>query len=235
MLGKHQGRTTKKYPEFDGEIERGCWWVSWFFITLGIFQTKCLIRAFTVISKLAYKPWRSLAEFLGFKSHSTLSARSAQLCSPPPQSLQLCPSPPTPSLLLHPKAPSLQHPQPQSLHSQPVSALPAREAAAWARGRQGNDCSQHMDPVTHQQPANTSIHTWPPHQLWHPNRSLIWKPIFTKFVEICFSLWLVIYFGWHQQKVLEDEEDKKVGRQRQKNRLLRPHFFRKLGKNMFWN
>lgn len=132
MLGTPQGRETKKYPEFHGEIERGCWWwvTSWFFIRLGIFQTKCLIRVSTMISKLAYKPWRSPAEFLRFKSHSTLSARSTQLCSPPPQSLQLLPKSShttttatpqsSPSLLL-----PLQHPQPLSLNSHPVSALPA--------------------------------------------------------------------------------------------------------------
>lgn len=200
MSGTHQERATKNYPEFHGEIERGCWWVtSWFFIRLGTFQTKCLITVFRVISKLAYKPWRSPAEFLGFKSHSTLSARSAQLCSPPPQSLQLLPKSPTPPLLLYPKAPfaapSLQHPQPQSLHSQPVSALPACQRSTSLSQRQ-DDCSQHMDAVTHQQPANTSIHAWPQHQLWHPNRSLIWKLIFTKFVEICFSLRLVGHLFW---------------------------------------
>lgn len=165
MLGKYQGRATKKYPEFHGEIERGCWWVSWFFITLGIFQTKCLIRVFTVISKLAYKPWRSLAEFLGFKSHSTLSARSTQLCSPPPQSLQLLPKSPHTTTSAAPQSSFPAAP------SAPVPALPAcfcsacqrssslsqRQAREWLQPAHGSSdsptASKHQHPHLTPAPA----------------------------------------------------------------------------------
>lgn len=202
-------------------------------IRLGTFQVKCPIRIFTALSKLSVNLGASRAWFPRYLNHIPLSARSIWLCPPPPHIVTsvfaaFLPKSSTP--------PPLQYPQPplsgtfpcKTLNSCPYTpslllfCLSSRQAAAWAvvgMELHKADCrpAHRCQSLTNLQQTprsmadpSTSSGTLMNLRFGSRFSQSLWKHGSLR--DLCSS----ILADFKQQKILEEEGGKKIGRQRQK-------------------